>query len=465
MADYKRRIADRLLERKVLSTGYRSLFVVILTLMGSMNALAGVLHLEITFVKGTELADIDFFIGDDAGATEAQKMVCNGTKLTADIQESANGFYSLTCVIQGGQVNTPLYIAKGTAKKSLKAEMADSFFPVITNDADCKALSQYGHLQGMQTRRLWMEAKTEDDAKAILTGYKDIVAQAVADAKVSDIVKKYVDVWAYATNYVNVSNVAQILRKKPKEVALKPADIMPAAAEVMDSELALSMSSASFIICDDLGRHATLDDKITALRSSYKTEAIVQKVTQSLMENYITNFDYQNHYAEGLAELSEVTKKYDLPDTYLADFQKRSSALSGAAFPEGVNLVDKDGNKMDFAQFRGKYVYVDFWASWCVPCCKEVPHLQKLESELKNDNVVFLSISIDSSKEPWLKKMADLNMHGNQWLNADNKVCEALNINGVPHFAIYNKEGKLMVNDADRPSSGEELKNFLEMLK
>ncbi len=428
--------------------------------------MADVLHLEITFAKGTNLSEIDFFVGDEnASSAETQKMVCNGTKLTADVEESATGFYMLTSVIQGGQVNTPLYIPTGTAKKMLKAEMADEYFPVITNDVDCKVLSDFSHLQGMQTRKLWMEAKTEDDAKAMLSGYKDLIAQADPKGKASEAVKNYINVWAYTTNYVNISNLPQILRKKPKEVTVKPSDIMPSASEVLDNEIALNMNSTNFIICDDLNKYASLDEKISALRNGYKTEAIKQKVEKSLLENYISNFNYQNHYAEGLAELNEVSKKYNLSDTYLAEFQKRSSALSGAAFPEGVNLVDKDGNKMDFAQFRGKYVYVDFWASWCVPCCKEVPHLQKLEKELNNPNVVFLSISIDSTKEPWLKKMKDLDMHGNQWLNADNKVCEALNINGIPHFAIYNKEGKLMVYDADRPSSGEKVKKLLEMLE
>ena len=60
---------------------------------------------------------------------------------------------------------------------------------------------------------------------------------------------------------------------------------------------------------------------------------------------------------------------------------------------------------MDFAQFRGKYVYIDLWASWCVPCCREVPHLQKLEKELENKDVVFLSISIDQNPSAWKKKM------------------------------------------------------------
>ena len=61
--------------------------------------------------------------------------------------------------------------------------------------------------------------------------------------------------------------------------------------------------------------------------------------------------------------------------------------------------------------------------------------------------------------------MDALNMHGNQLINQDNKLVEALNITGIPHFLIYDKEGKLFQYEASRPSRGEELKQLLEGLR
>ena len=114
---------------------------------------------------------------------------------------------------------------------------------------------------------------------------------------------------------------------------------------------------------------------------------------------------------------------------------------------------------------RGKYVYIDLWASWCVPCCREVPHLQKLEKELENKDVVFLSISIDQKVEAWKKKMADLQVHGNQWHDSEGTLGKALNVKGIPFFLIYDKEGKLYMYNAPRPSMGLALKELLEGLK
>ncbi len=440
--------------------------IALLAMIGFVGTWASEVHIEISFKKGTDLTGFEFYVGsDDDGSRDAVRMECEDLTISADLNESVSGFYNLMSIREGGQVNIPLYIPSGTNEKKLKAEIQDGSFVVITNDADCKALSEFGHLQGMQTRRLWTEVKTEDEAKTMLQDYKALIAQADPKHKASDVVKKYIDLWAYTTNYVNISNLPNVLGKKASEISLRPADVMPSASEVMDDGLALNMSSSMYIICDDLRRLPTIDERLAKLRNDYKTQAVREKAEKSLMESFIQNFDYQNHYTDGLTAIGELTSKYNLPDTYLNEFMKRSSTVSGAAFPEPIDLVDKDGSKMDFGQFRGKYVYVDFWASWCGPCCREVPHLQQLERELDNKDVVFLSISIDITKEPWLKKMDQLKMHGNQWINTDGKVCQALNINSIPHFVIYNKEGKLMVYDADRPSSGEKLKNILNMLK
>ena len=103
------------------------------------------------------------------------------------------------------------------------------------------------------------------------------------------------------------------------------------------------------------------------------------------------------------------------------------------------------------------------WASWCAPCCAEVPHLQKLEKELQNKDVKFVSISIDKSAPAWKAKMKALNMHGTQLHNQDNGLAEALNVRGIPFFIIYDKEGKLYMYNAPRPSNPA-LKKILDEL-
>lgn len=120
---------------------------------------------------------------------------------------------------------------------------------------------------------------------------------------------------------------------------------------------------------------------------------------------------------------------------------------------------------MDFSSFKGSYVYVDLWASWCGPCIREIPYLKELEKGLGNKQVKFVSISLDTRQEAWKKKMKELDLHGYQLFDSGNGLSKALNISGIPRFLIYDKEGKLYMKDAPRPSKGLQLKELLEGLK
>ncbi len=56
---------------------------------------------------------------------------------------------------------------------------------------------------------------------------------------------------------------------------------------------------------------------------------------------------------------------------------------------------------MSLSDLKGKYVYIDVWATWCGPCNAEIPHLKKLEEEFEGRNICFVSISCDDSRNAW----------------------------------------------------------------
>lgn len=139
--------------------------------------------------------------------------------------------------------------------------------------------------------------------------------------------------------------------------------------------------------------------------------------------------------------------------------------VAAATFPENVVLKDLNGNTVDFASFRGKYVYVDIWASWCQPCREEIPHLQALEKSLGRKDVTFVSISVDQNTAAWQKAAKELNLEGNQLNDSQGTVCRALNVRYIPRFMLVDPEGNIINDDAPRPSSVEEVKEMFANCK
>ena len=126
---------------------------------------------------------------------------------------------------------------------------------------------------------------------------------------------------------------------------------------------------------------------------------------------------------------------------------------------------DKEGKTVSMASLKGKVVLVDVWATWCGPCKAEIPHLKKLEEEMKGKEVAIISLSTDAikDKEKWLKMIKDENLGGTQLFagGPGNEFSQYYKVNTIPRFLVFDKRGKIVTVDSPRPSSSE-LKTLLE---
>ena len=123
-----------------------------------------------------------------------------------------------------------------------------------------------------------------------------------------------------------------------------------------------------------------------------------------------------------------------------------------------LKMVDINGKSFSLKDVvgKGKYTYIDFWATWCGPCCKEIPFIEKLVAKYKDHSVIrFVSISIDTDIAAWKKKLITDKPTWEQYLipEANQKTCaEIYGITNIPRFMIFDKEGKMMDASAPRPS-------------
>jgi len=138
--------------------------------------------------------------------------------------------------------------------------------------------------------------------------------------------------------------------------------------------------------------------------------------------------------------------------------------LNGSVSPTFA-YENTDGKIIKLEDFKGKYVYVDVWATWCGPCRAEIPHLKKTEEAFHGKNIEFVSISVDvmKDKEKWKKFVAEKQLGGVQVL-ADkdwrSDFVTGYKIQGIPRFILIGPDGKIVNADAPRPSSPE-LTNLL----
>jgi len=117
---------------------------------------------------------------------------------------------------------------------------------------------------------------------------------------------------------------------------------------------------------------------------------------------------------------------------------------------------DKDGNEFSLSSFNNSLVYVDVWATWCGPCKAEIPALKELEHDYHNNNITFLSVSVDTDKEAWLKMVAEKELGGVQlWADGWSAITKSYAINGIPRFMLFDANGNVISLDAPRPSSDE----------
>ena len=146
-----------------------------------------------------------------------------------------------------------------------------------------------------------------------------------------------------------------------------------------------------------------------------------------------------------------------------------SQESSGINFNGDPGLVDLKGKPVSLDDFKGKVVYIDFWASWCGPCRKMMPFSKQMHEQLtekQKKSIVFLYISIDADTASWMKGIKDLDLIGTQFISPGNwksKACSYFQIGSIPRYMIMNKKGAIVDINAKRPADPTVLQELIKL--
>ena len=219
--------------------------------------------------------------------------------------------------------------------------------------------------------------------------------------------------------------------------------------------LKLAQQADSLLTNIEFVKKATKD-----IKSIYIREAII-----SMLFNNV-NYKNENYYADYEKIMALLVSK-EMKDRLNTRLQTAQSTTPGAK-SVGFEYESVDGAKVSLSDFKGKYVYVDIWATWCGPCIKQMPDLKELIKEYEGKNIAFVVISVDEKKDiaKW-KKMVPIYNVGGTHLIADNALksefMKAYSVSLIPRSILLDVDGNVINNNAPKPSDNN-LKNILNQL-
>ena len=164
---------------------------------------------------------------------------------------------------------------------------------------------------------------------------------------------------------------------------------------------------------------------------------------------FIMLFEMTNELS--LDELKELRGQLDEKLNNHPYTKELDEIIANKEFKVGVeapefSIKGMNGEEIELKNYAGKYVLLDFWASWCGPCRNEMPNVVKLYKECKGKDFEIIGISLDQKPEPWKKAVKDLKMTWPQACDFQvwyGPVARKYNLSAVPYTVLINPEGKI----------------------
>ncbi len=190
-------------------------------------------------------------------------------------------------------------------------------------------------------------------------------------------------------------------------------------------------------------------------------KTVQAKVKDSVIKERLL-FSYAQQNLSKTADIENFFKAFkdaSVDKGHIANIQKDYVELNrlnpGKIAPDFV-LEDEKGNKVSLKDFKGKYVYIDVWATWCRPCIAEMPYLEKLKEVYKDAPIVFVGVNVNSYKGDWTNYLKNNRVAGVKLYAGENSAfAEDYQVYSVPKSILINPYGVISTASAPRPSENE----------
>ena len=184
--------------------------------------------------------------------------------------------------------------------------------------------------------------------------------------------------------------------------------------------------------------------------STAKIKELIPQMGSHLVALWATNFLPAEREMASLEEianrLAKARPNHPQVKQFVANLQRLQGVNEGAMAPE-INLATPEGPNLALSSLRGKYVLIDFWASWCGPCRRENPNVVKTYAAYKDKGFEIYGVSLDQDREAWLKAIEKDQLvwkHVSDLKYWSSAGAQAYQVNSIPQTFLLDKEGRIL---------------------
>ncbi|MCK0131675.1 AhpC/TSA family protein [Flavobacteriaceae bacterium F08102] len=225
------------------------------------------------------------------------------------------------------------------------------------------------------------------------------------------------------------------MKKEPLRVQLHP--YLHVDYSNLSKEDSTALRSMNNQIVRDLGRQIVTYEKEFALNNDNLAGLVYVRRRMSTFS---------------MPELEQLTERYKQFENH--PVYKTLKRYYGAAVKTRVgakasnfSLPNPKGKQISLSDKKGKVILLDFWASWCIPCRKAIPHLKELNDRFKSNGLEIVSVSIDKDRDKWLEAVSEEKMPWDQLHDDKKRVASDYYITAIPRIFIIDKNGVIIAKD------------------
>ncbi len=164
-----------------------------------------------------------------------------------------------------------------------------------------------------------------------------------------------------------------------------------------------------------------------------------------------------------IADLGKEFPNDKLYNQVKGEIEAAKKTAIGSVAPD-IELPTPDGKTMKISDLRGKYVLLDFWASWCAPCRRENPNVVRMYKKYKDKGFEILGISLDKSKDKWIQAIQSDGLtwyHISDLKGWQSAAAKLYGVNSIPSTFLLDKEGRIIAKNLRGPALEQKLKELL----